>query len=344
MKFPGRALALLFGAVVGAGGAGALIAFLLIQPPTPESLEPSVAISSAPVAPQTFSDPKPVDIIIRRGMAVDVRVAMGGLLTSGACSPGGAAQSGSTSFAVDGIPLLNLHTTVPLWRTVSPGDSGADIDAIKAELGRLKLAHSDGPRLGWADLDSLGRMMQKNGRDVSLESLAPGDVVWLSQPKISFASCSAGINAAVEAGAVVATAEGIADISAGEAPPGLMPGARTLVVDDLKLEIDASLRIVDQAASAAVLETAAYRTAIGESEAGQPVTIAAMALLVDPVPAVALPPGAVTVQSGTTGCVTSEDGTTQSVTILTSQLGSTVVAFDGEAPTSVRVQKTSSCT
>ena len=182
MRFPWRSVALFFVSMIGAGGAGALVAYLLISPPTPESLESAFVVSSATVVAQPFADPKPIDVVISRGADLELRLARGGLLTSRSCSVGAQAVSGGASFAVDGVPLVNLHTTVPLWRNLVPGDRGVDVDALKGELGRLGREVSPGPRLGSTDLKSLSAVMVNAGREVTLDAVAPGDFVWLPSP------------------------------------------------------------------------------------------------------------------------------------------------------------------
>lgn len=343
MRFPWRAVALFFVSMIGAGGAGALVAYLLISPPTPESLESAVVVSSATVVAQPFADPKPIDVVISRGADLELRLARGGLLTSRSCSVGAQAVSGGASFAVDGVPLVNLHTTVPLWRNLVPGDRGVDVDALKGELGRLGREVSPGPRLGSTDLKSLSAVMVNAGREVTLDAVAPGDFVWLPSPELVFSSCDADVSAAVEAGDSVASADGGVTVSLGAPPMGLLPGARVLTVDDVVLALDESLGMTDLSAAASVARTASYREALGEGDGIQPVTITATIELVEPIPASALPPSAVTITGDASGCVTDGEGMAHPVGILTSQLGSTVVSFESDAPASVLLNETSSC-
>lgn len=343
MRFPWRAVGLLIVSIIAAGGAGALLAYLIVSPPTPESLEPAVAVSSAPVAAQSFADPKPIDLIISRGSDVELRLARGGLLTSRSCSVGAQAVSGGSSFTIDGIPLVNLHTAVPLWRDLLPGDRGDDVDALKGELGRLGRDVSPGPRLGSTDLKSLSAVMANAGRDVALDAVTPGDFVWLSSPEVLFSSCDADVSAAVEAGESVASTDGGVTVSLGAQPAGLLPGARILTVDDVVLTLDESLGITDLSAAASVVQTASYREALGEGDGIQPVTVTATIELVEPIPASALPPSAVTITGDTSGCVTDDEGVTHPVAILTSQLGSTVVSFEKDAPAAVLMNEVSAC-
>ena len=45
-----------------------------------------------------------------------------------------AAQITGANLSIDGAPLLNLATSVPLWRDLGVGDEGADALALRAEL------------------------------------------------------------------------------------------------------------------------------------------------------------------------------------------------------------------
>lgn len=343
LRFPWRAVGLLLVSAIAAGGAGALVAYLLVSPPTPESLAPAHVVTSAPVVAQSFTDPRPIEVVISREAGVELRLARSGLLTSTSCAVGARAVSGATSFAIDGVPLVNLHTTVPLWRDLVPGDRGVDVDALKAELNRLGRDVSPGPRLGSTDLESLEGVLASAGRDITLDAVTPGDFVWLPSPEISFSSCAAQVSAAVDAGASAATTDGGMALSLGAAPAGLLPGSRVLTVDGVVLSLDGSLGVTDVSAASSVAATASYRDARGDGDGIQPVTITATIELVEPVPASAVPPSAVTVTGDTSGCVTDAEGVAYPVAILTSQLGSTVVSFDGDAPASVLLKAASSC-
>lgn len=340
-RFQGRALGLLGIGMIAAAGAGATITYLLVQPPTPESLERPATASFAPVVAQEFTDPRTIDLVIQPGVAVNLRVARAGVLTSSACTVGGSTSSGRSTFSVDGVPLLDLHTTLPLWRELRDGDRGPDVDAVKAELARLGLRVSSSSRFSSLDLSSIAVLRHESADAV--EALSPADLVWLPTPDIIFSSCDAGTNSRVEDGGLVGTVDGGESVALGPSPPGLIPGARTLTVDTVALSLDESLVFADPFAAQSLATTAAYREAAGESDPGSPVGLTASIRLTVPLAAWALPPTALTVEEGTQACVTADDGTAHRVTILASQLGSTVVAFDGDAPESVRLGVESEC-
>lgn len=339
--FPGRALGLLGFAMIAAVGVGATAVYLLVRPPTPESLEDAAAVRSAPVVAQEFSDPRTVEVILQPGVPAEIRIARAGVVTSSTCAVGASASSGTSTFAVDGVALLDLHTAVPLWRELRPGDRGPDVDALKAELARLGLRVSSDTRLGAVDLSSIAALLGRP--EGAVEALAPGDVVWLPAPKITFASCDVATNSRIEDGATVGTVDGGVSVALGPAPSGLLPGARTLTVEAVTLTLDASLAFTDLEAARGLTTTTAYRESSGESESGAPVVVPASIRLTEPLTAWALPPTALTITQGAEACVTAGDGAAHRVTILTSQLGSTVVAFDGVAPESVRLGATSEC-
>lgn len=343
MKVSFRAIALTLATALAAGVAGAALMYVTSQPPIPQSLQEAQPANVAPVVLEDFSDPQSAEATVNRAGDEEIRVPGDGLLTSSSCAVGSVARSGEVSFALNGTPLLNFHTGIPLWRDLTVGLRGTDVDVVKAELGRLGLATSSGPQLNRADVGSFAGLLKKSSVPVTAGVIARTSVLWLPRPEVSFASCDSQVNATLNAGDVVAKAAGGVTVSLTSPSDAGLPGARVAQIDGQKIPLTETRDFADPAAALSVItNTSSYRDALAEAEAQQPITVKLRTELNEPAIAAVLPPSSIALRSDMVGCVKSGKKTYE-VTVLGSQLGGTIVSFTDPPPDSVSTRKPDEC-
>lgn len=330
-------------ALVTGVAAGALAVLAMGDVSSPPSLAPAPTVTSLPVTAQPYVDPRSVDVEVTAGPALTLRPARAGLLTDVDCAIGGRWTSGTRSVSVDGQGLLNLHSRHPLWRELFVGDRGADVRGLKKELARLGLPTDDGNVLQPSDLRALQRLADSAGAHRRPASISPEDVIWLPRPTITLGSCDAATGETVQADSVLASAPGDVAVRI-LTPEPLVEGERVLRLDGLDLPLDAELALRAEADRARVADSSDYRSAMAESAgADGPVVFSASVELTEPIEVVAVIPSAIQVTSMSTGCVASDRGV-ENVTIVTSDLGRSLVMFDdGSLPASIAAKAPASC-
>src|SRR5690606_19130165 len=110
---------------------------------------------------------------------------------------------------VDGVPLVGLATSVPLWRDLSLGDEGEDVTALHTELARLGYeVDTEGP-LRRAALRALRDLYEQAGeKPGALDRVTIDRIVWLPAPSTSVNECLATVGSTVAAGDPVASVPG----------------------------------------------------------------------------------------------------------------------------------------
>ncbi|MBF4461798.1 MULTISPECIES: peptidoglycan-binding domain-containing protein [unclassified Rathayibacter] len=327
-----------------------------------------LALSASPVIPQsaafdssaqanfeltsqTLLDARAVKLTVAQGAQTEVQVPRTGTVTAIGCVPGIAIMSWSNFIAVDGVKLLSLATTTPLYRDLRAGDSGDDVRALQAELVRLgENVRVDGV-LGSKSIQVVNnRIREIGGVPSSVDTISKDEVVWLPMETGTAASCPIALGASVATGDVVAALETQAtgaNVSA--LPSDLVPGPRVAVVGDLRLAVDESGRIVSSEEIATLRASPTFAQASqgsdvsGAAGSAQPeasgggVVIDASLELASPLETWAVPPGAVFALNNARGCVSS-NGESLVVDVVGSELGKTYVLFpNSEVPQSVDV-------
>lgn len=320
---------------------GAITLFFVADPSNPPSLPDASTATQVPTASQRYVDDQAVDLVFRRVADATIRAPRDGVLTATACEAGGTLASGGTSFAVDGAPLLSLHTAVPLFRDLRVGDRGPDVAAVAAELERLGYGASAGDTFTALDLAAVRALLDAIGGSAPEASLVAADIVWLPDIAVTISACDAELGQRVDAGAAVAKAGRAPQVTIDAQSEDLLPGPRELSVDGLVIPVTpmpatGQLGVESSADVAALTNTPTYARAAGEAGPGDVVVIAATASLIQPLSVVPLPPTAIALAPGdgaasSRGCVT--DGQVSfEVQIVGSTAGSTLVYFSDQQP------------
>lgn len=315
------------GLVVGLAVGGSLVV-LLVPAAAPASLASGPELDTVTPSVVQFDDPHEVRVALTVDAESGLRSPVGGVLTSLACAPGGELASGTSSFTVNGAPVVGLSTAVPLWRTIAIDDEGADVSSLENELVRLGAAIVPDGQWHWADalaFDALFAPIDVVTTDdgaVRLESTA-----WLPAPSTAVASCPLGVGSPVGPGAVVA--QFAPRVTAARFPPPgtAVEGARALDLAGGAIPVDSDGTITDPAALAAITGSQEFAEADPQQE---PRSIAVSWILSEPVPVSVLPPSALYGISGSSGCVDERGGAAIVVTVIASQLGRTLVVPERE--------------
>jgi len=313
---------------------GVVAGGLLFWDPAPASINPSSGGDSFQVTNQSFDDSRMVSVTVTLGAAQTLASPVTGRVTSSTCDAGAEVVSGSSTFAIDGVPVVNLATSVPLWRDMARGDTGADVSAFTAELARLGVLSGNGSTglsqeviTAWRDMAiALGAPSSAVPRDGIPQSL----IAWLPSSGAVVSQCDVLVGGLVSPGQPLATFS--APVTAAYVPTRpsqLTPGDRILAIDDqTTLTVNADGMIDDPASLSALASSPTVRTsqALGVLD-----SLTGRYSLATPIQVSVVPPLAIVSSGGTTGCVIA-DGESRQVTVVASQLGQSLVLFEDGGP------------
>lgn len=326
------ALGLVVAAVIGAGCAAVLLAPSV--PPTLDRASPSISV---PVMFRSFTDERKVDVAVTPSSDIPLPAPTAGRVTSWSCQPGETFTSGTSNVAVDGRSVLNLATNVPLWRDLRVDDRGEDVRALQNELARLGFGVEVDGVLGVASLEAIHQLMAGSGVDPETSAIVDARrVLWLPQSEAVVTECSSSLSAIIGSNDVLAEVAGEPlNAAVLGMPEDLLPGPRSLRIDDIVVVVDEKGVVTSPEDRSAIATTASYRA--GASESASPKLTGSVALL-DPIQVASIPPSSVYDLDGSNGCVLSTK-LALPARIVGSQLGQSFVVFgDNEAPASVAVQ------
>lgn len=338
---------------IGIASAAFVVGLALAVPPAvPGSVTMTKSTPSKfALTSQTLVDARTVKLSVQQGGKLSVEVPRTGTVTALDCAPGSALSSWQSFIAVDGVHLLSVATTTPLYRDLRVGDSGADVRALQEELMRLgKSVRADGV-LGLTAIEIVNARLRELGGPASpSDTIARDSVLWLPVSEGTAASCAVPLGGQVASGTVVATLDPQATgAEVSNAPKDLVPGQRVVVVGELRVPVDESGAVTTPEDVNALRRTTAFRqalhtsdssgaagsTAQSDADSGGSVMLDASLELASPLETWAVPPGAIFALRDNRGC-TSSEGSNFAVEIVGSELGKSFVVFpDSEAPDSV---------
>jgi len=310
---------------VSAGiGAGAVV----FTDATPTSLQSTATVTSAPVTERPFEDKRTVEVTLTLGTDTALTAPTSGRVTSLSCQAGGDFTSGATNLSIDGRRVLNLATSVPLWRDLVSGDEGEDVTALQEELVRLGYDVAVRGTVGPRTLAAVSDLFRKAGDTAFTTGDVPASrILWLPDAEVSVASCTAATGATIEEGGdVAALPGGLAAAAISRLPEGLAPGDRVLTVDGTAVPVDADGRVTSTEALATLEATTSYQQAV-QTDA---TTLSGSYALAEPVTVSVVPPGALYDIDGGAACIAS-DGAAQPVQVVGSELGQSFITVEADA-------------
>jgi hypothetical protein len=312
-------------AVVLSAGVAFATGLTLAPSPAPDALASAALAETIAVATVPFKDSKTVQFTVTQTESRKLIAGLGGTVTSSSCTAGEAVTSGTSTFGVDGVPLINLATATPLWRDLGPGDTGEDVRALQTELTRLGHPTPVTGTLDRSTLDAYARLAATLNAPATGAWVPRDQTIWLPLPTQTVQKCTTPPGSRIAAGQEIAdlraqvTSARIANI-----PQTAAPGARALIIDGHTFAVTADGRITESSALTDLARLPSFATAEASDTPG---TLAAQYELATPARVLGVPPGALFGIEATSACISSRN-VTYPVAILGSQLGVTFVTGD----------------
>ena len=110
-----RSIALAGAGTLLAASLGATLGVYVIAPPVPDSLSSPASVTTATVSSRDFADERSVQMNVTVTPASPVLAPRTGRVTALSLLPGGSIESGSKIMDIDGLPIIALHTSTPLF-------------------------------------------------------------------------------------------------------------------------------------------------------------------------------------------------------------------------------------
>jgi peptidoglycan hydrolase-like protein with peptidoglycan-binding domain len=241
-------------------------------------------------------------------------------------------NAGTAPVSINGLPVVALSTSVPLWRDINVGDSGADVLSLQNELLRLGISVVADGYFGWTDAQAVDLLFQGLGdAEADFDGMPLGRSMWLPSALVTPSSCDVAVGAQVGPGDTLATLPGTPTRAVVvNYPKDLLAGDRVLNVDGNVIPVNADGTITDSPSLVVLATLSAASATSDDAAAPVPGTL----LLSSPVAVAVVPPTSVYKVEDAEGCVVA-DGRVMPVRVVGSQLGQTFVLFEGETPNAV---------
>ena len=329
--------------VVSAMAVGALVAVLVLHPFAPSNLNKAGSSTHITVGRQEFLDARSVQLRLALGGERTAVSPTSGRITSLTCTVGSPLGSGRSAISVDGIPLLSLATSIPLWRDLPRGATGSDVTALQAVLTASGFTVSgDRNRVGSQTIAAMRQLFAAAGGSApNTQTIPQSRILWVPSTTAPVAGCPRAVGQYVSLGDPVlrfpASLVGARVVSQ---PANLLSGSRVLRIGTLSVPVTASGVVSDETDLAKIEQTSQYVTASAGSSTP---TLNAVEQLAKPTTIVVVPPATLVGVVGNRACILSH-GHPYSVTIAGSQLGESYIQFTGSTPQSVDLRPSASAT
>lgn len=326
----------------------------------PNTLSEVKSARSVPVVEESFSDERTVQVAFTTEPPTSLPGEATGRVTRSNCSVGARLQSGQVLLNVNQAPILVLATSIPLWRDISSGDKGDDVEALQTELRRLGYYRRAIDRVaGDETLKAVAQLFRSAGdKDSAAGTVLAARIVWMPTATASIASCPAPVGTTLGPGSLLATLAGrLTGATVAQLPTDLVPGDRILSIDDAKVPIDSDGVVSDSDSLTELTTTPSYIRYAAANAAGASASsdgsggsirpgpsdgsadsqLSGSLILAEPLKIGVVPPTAVYSISGNSGCVLSQKRA-YSVAVVGSQLGQTYIRFTSAArPATVEI-------
>lgn len=319
---------------VGVGIAvGALATYAMLPAPSAD-LSASKSVTTFPVTPTSFTDPRTVALRPSFSAQAQLSVGRSGVITESSCTPGVPFDSGTSVAKIDNSPVIALATAVPFYRDLVPGAEGADVNALRGALRALGYTiDADGEYWGTV-VDALADVQKRNGVTPADGTFRIADFMWTPASGGAASECEVSVGERYSEGSPFAVVPGtLRSLQLVPSTSVPVPGPRSARVAGVDVDIPASGVISDPDAVARVASSIEFAESLDAE------TIAATTELKDARQAVAVPPAAIFEIQDAGACVQADDGEVHAVSLLSSSLGRTLVTFpEGvEMPSAVRL-------
>jgi peptidoglycan hydrolase-like protein with peptidoglycan-binding domain len=283
--------------------------------------------SSIAIQPTAFDDSRTVKLKVATSDKHPLNVPTSGVITAIDCVPGQGWSAGSTPLSINEAPKLAIFAQNPLWRDLSGGEKGADAAAIQRILADDGY---DSPSTGQFDLATRAawqRLLQANRIPSPYGAFLLSDVILLPSEQVTLGACPARRGEAVVAGEAIAEIQSaLASVSLDSSPLVLTPGQRTLTIGGSTVPVGEDAAVTERAALAQL----ATEPAIIAKVTTPVVELSGVYRLATPLTVFRVPPSVLVEVQDTAACLVGGDEKGYPVTIVSSSLGSTAVAFAAE--------------
>lgn len=310
--------------IAGAGGVSAGI--LIASPPTPASLASSSAPSTVPVTTREFTDTRSLTLTIPPASPHELTSPVAGRITALQAATGTPITSGSIPCEIDGLPLLALALSTPLYQDVVDGATGPDIGALNAELARLGYAApADSQRVTASTRAALASAMGVNDGAGGVPSrIEASHVLWIPAPTVTPSSVPVRLGDSVDTSTVLLALEDSRDALRLSVPPDAYPADHVITLGDTDYPVPTDGVITDPTLTVTILSSREYTAFIRSAPSSDgPVQLPVSWKLAAPITVTVVPPSSV-IGDATNACVFAS-GTPIPVSIVSSQLGRTYV-------------------
>lgn len=315
----------------------------LLWPGSPQLADfpPTPTVTKVDVSYQDIKDSQAATVTLSRGPNRQVTSNATGIVTGLSCTPGQPLRSGSDFFSVNGLPVLALSTSMPLWRDLAPGATGRDVTALQAALQDLGSSVRQTGSYDSATTKAVAAAMRDLGEAKPDGTLPLARVAWLPSTQAPVSRCPLSVGTNVTAGDPAAVLPEELLGARAQAPATQLAGARDLVVDGVTMPLQEDLTLAaDQVQVLA--STDSYRRALGSDE---PDTLTAAIQLRTPVHVAVVPAaGLRTGDDGGSCAMDAQTGKTLPVTVIGSQLANSYVQLPADtALRAVAVNRNFTC-
>ena len=292
----------------------------------PASLSSPSVPSTFPVTTREFTDTRSLTLTIPPASPHELTSPIAGRITALQAAPETPVTSGSLPCEIDGLPLLALALSTPLYQDVVDGATGPDIAALNAELARLGYAApADSQRVTAATRAALASAMGVNDGAGGVPSrIEASHVLWIPSPTVTPSSVPVHLGDSVDTSTVLLSLEDSRDSLRLSIPPDAYPADHVITLGDTDYPVPADGVITDPTLTATILSSREYTDFVRSTPSSDgPVQLPVSWKLAAPITVTVIPPASV-VGDTTTACVF-ENGTAISVSVVSSQLGRTYV-------------------
>ena len=298
----------LLSVVTGIALGSAVTAGLSARPDSDGNTPGTVAVQR-----RTFDDATELPLVITADAGYKAVAPREGVVTASTCLVGQELMIGSSPFSLDGAPVIALPTDVPVWRDLVVGLRGADVDGIHRALTRERkvAAAPNGSPLTRSDVESVAGS--------SVDRLELSKILWVPAGNRTISACKVELGRRLSHQDI--TLEFPPQVSRVQVNLSDRGRGRTLTVGDRSFELSADGVVAGSERVAFSRLPVVRAWLVGDR--GEPLT--GTVSLSSPVHAWTVPPGAVITRHGQ-HCVVDPQGVVTLVTIVSSELGVTLVA------------------
>ena len=294
---------------------------------------------SIELVPYRFDDSRSLRMTMVSQKPVTLYSPRDGVVTRTSCAGDEPWTSGTSPLELNGDPILALSTAVPLWRDLSGGERGADVEALQKELNRLGYPTGSSGQADTVTLQAWIQLQKAAGATKTVPYVAIDRVLFLPQATATLADCAVSKGQRLPSNAPLATIRsGPMALTSATLPSDLAAGERVFDFGGM-LASAGEPRITDPAILDQIMALETVKAQLAAAEAmsdKEQVEIPVKYVLKEPLDAFAVPPAALHRIDGTSACLFDADaGSGDSgtrVQIVSSSLGRSIVTLPKDHP------------